>query len=70
MQNFHVVSRPKFHALSNGELAFALSLILCAWKWIKLFTEIVLGVNLHFQQLGLNLNENQVHNSKEPYILV
>ncbi len=34
-------------------------------KWTQLFTETVLAFNLHFEQLGLNLEENQVHHSKE-----
>jgi hypothetical protein len=32
---------------------------------MKLFTEAVLAFSLRFQQLGLNLKENQVHASKE-----
>jgi hypothetical protein len=39
MQNVHVVSSPKCHALSNGPLVFAVSEILCTGKWSKLFTE-------------------------------
>jgi hypothetical protein len=39
-------------------------------KWIKHFTETVLAVNLHFQHIGLNLQETQVHHSKERMILV
>jgi hypothetical protein len=31
----------------------------------KKFTETVLAVSLHFQHIGLNLQENQVHHSKE-----
>jgi hypothetical protein len=30
----HVVSKPEFNVLSNGALAFAVSLILCTGKWI------------------------------------
>ncbi len=73
MQNVHVVSRPEFHVLSNGALVFPVSLILCTGKWIlKLFTETVLAFNLHFQhmELGLDLQENQMHHSKEREILV
>jgi hypothetical protein len=33
MQNVHVASRPKFHVLSNEELVFAVSPILCTEKW-------------------------------------
>jgi hypothetical protein len=44
---------------------FAVSLILCTGKWIKLVTETDLAFNLYFQQLGLNLQENKVHHSKE-----
>jgi hypothetical protein len=51
MQNVHVVSRPEFHALSNGALVFALISILCTGKGIKLFREALLAFNLHFQQL-------------------
>jgi hypothetical protein len=65
MQNFHVVSRAKFNALSNGALGFAVSLILYTGKWINLFKEIVLAFKLHFQHIGLNLEENQVHHSKK-----
>jgi hypothetical protein len=68
MQNVHVVSRPEFHVLSNGALAFAVRLILCTGKWIKHFTETVLAFNLHFQHIGLNLQEYKVHHSKEPEI--
>jgi hypothetical protein len=70
MLSVHAVSSPKFHVLSNGALAFGVSLILCTGKWIKHFTETVLAFNLHFQQLGLNLDENKVHHSKERTILV
>jgi hypothetical protein len=48
MQNVHVVSKPEFHALSNGALVTAVSLILCTGKWIQHFTEAVLAFNLHF----------------------
>jgi hypothetical protein len=65
MQNVHVVSRPKFSALSNGALGFALSLRLCTGKWRKHFTEADLAFNLHFQQLVFNYQENKVHHSKE-----
>jgi hypothetical protein len=70
MQNPHVVSKPKFNALSNGALVTAVSLILCTEKWIKLFTENLFAFNMHFQHIGLNLDENQVHHSKERGILV
>jgi hypothetical protein len=50
MQNVNVVSRP-FHVLSNGALVFAVSLILCTGKWIKLFTEKELEFNLYFQHI-------------------
>ncbi len=39
MQNVNVVSRPNLHALSNGALVFALSLILLTRKWIKTIHE-------------------------------
>ncbi len=54
----------------------------CSFKWCycfcsecniiyrKLFTETVFAFNLHFQHIGLNLQENQVHHSKECKILV
>ncbi len=51
MLNFHVVSRPEFHVLSNGALVTAVSLILCTGKWTKLFTVTVLAFNLHFQHI-------------------
>jgi hypothetical protein len=41
MQNVNVVFKPEFHVLSNGALVFTVSIILCPWKWIKLFTETV-----------------------------
>jgi hypothetical protein len=69
MQNVHVVSRPGFLVLSNGAFVFAVSLILCTGKWRKHFTGTVLAFNLHFHQLGLNLQENKVNHSKERYIL-
>jgi hypothetical protein len=70
MSIFHVVSRPKFHVLSNGAFVFGVSLILCTGKWSKLLTETVFAFNLNFQQLGLNLQENKVHHSKERKMLV
>jgi hypothetical protein len=39
-------------------------------NWRKHFTETVLAFNLHFQHIGLNLQENKVHHSKEREILV
>ncbi len=44
--------------------------ILCAGKWIKVFTKTVFEFNLHFQHIGLTLQENQVHHSKERKLLV
>ncbi len=70
MQNVHVVSRPEFQVLSNGAIGLGVSLVLCTGKWIELFTETLLAFNLHFQHIGLNLQENQVHHSKEPKTLV
>jgi hypothetical protein len=35
MQNVAVVSKPEFHALSNGAFATGDSLILCTGKWIS-----------------------------------
>jgi hypothetical protein len=32
---------------------------------MKLFTETDLAINLHFQHIGRNLQENQVYHSKE-----
>ncbi len=68
MQNAHVVSRPEFHALSNGALVFHVSLILCTGKWEKTFTETVFLVNMHFQHIGLHVQEIQVHHSKKPKV--
>jgi hypothetical protein len=65
MRNIRAVFRLKFHAQSNGALVFAVGPILCTGKWMHLFTETVLAVNLPFQPIGLNLQENQVHHSKE-----
>jgi hypothetical protein len=50
----NVASKPTFHVLSNGALAFAGSLIFCRDKGIKLITEAMLALNLHFQPIGLN----------------
>jgi hypothetical protein len=60
MQNVHVVSRPKFHVLSNGALVFGVSLILCDGKWRKHFRKTVFGFNVYFKHIRLNLQENQV----------
>jgi hypothetical protein len=46
MQNVHVVSSPLFDVLCDGALVFALSLILCTGKWIKLFAETVLAFSV------------------------
>jgi hypothetical protein len=51
MLNVHVASRPVFHALSNGGLVFAVSLILSTGKWRQHFTEALLAFNLHFQHI-------------------
>jgi hypothetical protein len=40
MQNGHFVSKPELHALSNGALVLAVSLILWTGKLIKQFTEL------------------------------
>jgi hypothetical protein len=69
-QNVTFVSRPNFHVLSNGALVSGASRRLCTGQWGKLFTEPVPTINLHFRYIGLNLQENQVHNSKEQKILV
>jgi hypothetical protein len=65
MQNGDFVSIPKFHVLSNDALVFAVSLIFCTGKWIKLFTETVLAFNLHFQHKRLNLHQNKLHLAKD-----
>jgi hypothetical protein len=71
MQNVYVVPRPECRVLFNGTLVFAVNMILCTGKWIKLFSETVLVFNLHFQyKHGLSLQENQMHHSKEHTILV
>jgi hypothetical protein len=62
--------RPKCHVLSNGAIVFAVSLILCTRKLIKLFTETLLSFNYHFQHIGINLQENKSHHSKERNILI
>jgi hypothetical protein len=54
----HVGSRPEFHVNSNGALGFAGSLIFCAGKWRKLFTELSLAYSLHFIHIRLNLQDN------------
>jgi hypothetical protein len=61
-----MLSRGKMHALSNGALVSGVSLILCTGKWKKIFTETELAFNMHFQHKRLNLQEKQVHHSKEP----
>jgi hypothetical protein len=53
--------RPEFHVLSNGALVVTVRLILPAGKWIKLFTEPC----FHFEHIGLNFQELQVHHSKD-----
>ncbi len=60
----------KCPVLSNGAHVFGVSLILCAGKWIQLCYATMLAFNLNFQHLGINLQENQVHRSKERKILV
>jgi hypothetical protein len=71
MLNVHVAPRSKFNVLSNGALCFAVSLIVCKIKWIKLFTETVIPFKLQFQHIGLiSLQENQVHFSKGRIIRV
>jgi hypothetical protein len=39
-------------------------------KMDKTFTETVFAFSMRFQHIGLDLQENQAHNSKEPKILV
>ncbi len=70
MHNVNVVYEPKFPVLSNGALVFGVSIILCAGKWIQLFTETELAFNLHLQHIGLSLQEIQVQHSKERKVLV
>jgi hypothetical protein len=65
MQNFLVVPRQTFHVLSNGVLGFLYVYVLCTGTCRKLLTETVLPINLHSQHIGLNLQENKVHHSKE-----
>ncbi len=65
IQNINAISRPNFHVISNGSLICAVSLIFCAGKLIKLFTETVLAFNMLFQHIGLNLRKTQVHHSKK-----
>jgi hypothetical protein len=65
MQNILVIFRPEFHALSNGALVTAVSLILCTGKWIQHFTETVLASNLHFSIYDSTYRDNKVHHSKE-----
>ncbi len=61
--------RPQFHVLSNGALVFAVSLILCTKKWVKLFAKTVIAFN-SILAYRTDLTENQVHHSKEPSILI
>ncbi len=70
MQSGHVASSLNFHAVVNGALVFAVGPIFYTGKWITLFTETVYAFNLLFQQIELNLQEYQVHHSKERKILV
>ncbi len=65
MQNVNAASRPKFHALSNGETVLTVTLILYTGKWIQLITETLLEFYLHLKHIGSNLQENKVHHSKE-----
>ncbi len=56
MQNIHVVSRPKSHVLSNGDIVFGWD----GWKLDnRLFAETVLVYSLHFQQNRTQLTGNQ-----------
>jgi hypothetical protein len=70
MQNVHVVSRPKFHVFSNGALVFGVSLILAYREMDSTIYGRRACVNLRFQHIGLNLQENQVHHSKESKIMI
>ncbi len=65
MPNVLVVPSLKFHVLSNGVLAFAVSLILCTGIWKKLFTEALLAFKLNSQNISLNFQGKQVHHLKE-----
>jgi hypothetical protein len=67
MQNVNVVSTniTEFYVLSNSALVSAVILILCTGKWIKPFTKNVRAFNLHCKHIGLNLQENKMHHSKE-----
>ncbi len=44
-------------------------IMVCTGKWIQHFAETLLPFNLHFQHLGLNLQENKVYHSKERKLL-
>ncbi len=69
----HVIPRPEFPVLSNGNgaLVFAVSVILFLGKRVL---NTIHGksacINLHLQHTELNLQENQVHHSKERKMLV
>jgi hypothetical protein len=39
-------------------MLFDVSLILCTGKCLKLFTETVHALNLHFKHIGLSIEEN------------
>ncbi len=69
MQNDRVVSRPVFHALSNGALVFAVSRILCTGKWRKLFTETLLAFNLTFSAYMTQLTEEKCTNRRSLKVL-
>jgi hypothetical protein len=62
MQNFNVAYRPRFHVLSNGVFICAVSLK----KYMENEYNYSPKLFLHssFEQIGLNLQENQVHHAK------
>jgi hypothetical protein len=67
MKNVDAVSRLDQHSVSNSAIAFAASLILCigTGKWKTLFTKAVLAFKVHFQDIEVNSQVNQVQHLKE-----
>jgi hypothetical protein len=70
MQNVHVLSRSVFHFLSNGALFFAVSLILCTGKIDAAIRRDCACIQPPFSANITNLQENQVHHSKDREIKV
>jgi hypothetical protein len=59
--NANAISRPKCHVLSNGALVFAVSIIFCTGKLIKLFAETALAcIQPPFSAYRTQITGNQI----------